>query len=314
MQKISYSILFLVLLGQSSLAQSVTGTVVMEDDHGHKESLIGVNVYWQDGSGGAVSDLEGKFKLDIPTNLPAQLIFSFVGFTNDTVAVERAQDLNLTQEMSSGVDLAAFEIVKAQSATSISVIDPYLNEKITGKELEKAACCNLSESFETNASVDVKFTDAVSGAKQIQMLGLDGVYTQMMFENMSFMRGLSAPYGLTYVPGTWVESMMITKGSGSVVNGYESITGQINVELQKPDASDRAFVNLYTNNKGRAEANVHLSTPLGKKWSTMLFLSGSDMSFSKAAKGHGTFDFGDDNSIIVKDIDVKVDLDLFSED
>jgi outer membrane receptor for ferrienterochelin and colicin len=120
--------------------------------------------------------------------------------------------------------------------------------------------------------VDVAFTDAVSGAKKIQMLGLDGIYTQVLSENMPMLRGLSAAYGLTYIPGTWVENIMVTKGTGSVVNGYESISGQINLEFLKPsEQKKRFFINLYGNHKGRAEANLHFSPKLNDKWSTMMF-------------------------------------------
>src|SRR5690606_4511905 len=146
-----------------------------------------------------------------------------------------------------------------------------LNEK----ELQKAACCNLSESFETEGSVDVMYRDGVTGAKEIQMLGLSGTYTQMLRETIPSLRGLAVGYGLAYIPGTWIESIQISKGAGSVVNGYESMTGQINLELRKPEPDEPSlFLNLYGNHLGRAEANLHLSKRFNEKVGSLLLLHG----------------------------------------
>jgi hypothetical protein len=163
------------------------------------------------------------------------------------------------------------EIVAVQNASEFSFIAPINAEKITQRALLKAACCNLSESFETNPSVDAAVTDAVSGTKKIQLLGLDGVYSQIMFENLPLIRGLSSSYGLTYVPGTWVKSILITKGTGSVVNGYESISGQLNVDLLKPEATDEpVFFNLYANQMGRYEFNAHYTKMFNETFGTTL--------------------------------------------
>ena len=159
---------------------------------------------------------------------------------------------------------------------TIDLINPRHVETIGTDELRKAACCNLSESFETNASVDVNITDAVSGAKKIHMLGLDGVYTQMQWENIPLVRGLSTSYGLTFTPGTWIESIQITKGTGSVLNGYESMAGMINLELKKPHESERLYVNLYGNKFSRGEINVHGAQVINDKWSTMSFIHASN--------------------------------------
>jgi outer membrane receptor protein involved in Fe transport len=148
-------------------------------------------------------------------------------------------------------------------------------EEIGAGELRKAACCNLSESFETNASVDVNVTDAVSGAKKIQMMGLDGVYTQIQFENIPYLRGLESSYGLNSLPGTWINSMQITKGTGNVVNGYESMAGLINIEVKKPQNMNRIFVNAYGSVMGRAELNFDTGFKLNDKWSSAWFVHGS---------------------------------------
>jgi outer membrane receptor for ferrienterochelin and colicin len=146
---------------------------------------------------------------------------------------------------------------------------------VTSKELLKAACCNLAESFETNPSIDVNFSDALTGTKQIKMLGLTSPYLMITEENIPSVRGASQAYGLSFTPGTWVESIQITKGAGSVVNGYESISGQINTELIKPINDVPFFLNAYGSTDSRFELNTHLNTSLSDKWSSSLFLHGN---------------------------------------
>ena len=146
---------------------------------------------------------------------------------------------------------------------------------ITSKELLKAACCNLAESFETNPSIDVNFTDALTGTKQIKMLGLTSPYLMITEENVPSIRGASQTYGLSFTPGTWVESIQITKGAGSVVNGYESISGQINTELIKPISDIPFFLNAYGSTDSRFELNTHFNKKISDKWSSSLFLHGN---------------------------------------
>ncbi|PWA06474.1 TonB-dependent receptor plug domain-containing protein [Flavobacterium psychrotolerans] len=143
---------------------------------------------------------------------------------------------------------------------------------ITSKELLKAACCNLAESFETNPSIDVNFSDALTGTKQIKMLGLTSPYLMITEENIPSVRGASQAYGLSFTPGTWVESIQITKGAGSVVNGYESISGQINTELIKPINDIPFFLNAYGSSDSRFELNTHFNKKISDKWSSSLFL------------------------------------------
>ena len=165
-------------------------------------------------------------------------------------------------------------IRQRQKSTTINMIDPIKKEKIGARELLKAACCNLSESFETTPSVDVAFTDAVTGYKQIQMLGLAGPYTLITRENIPDARGLSAVTGLTFTPGTWIEGMQLSKGTGSVVNGYEGVAGQINVEWKKPfeEKDEKWLFNLYQNSQGRTEGNIVHRMELSDELSTNIFL------------------------------------------
>ena len=166
------------------------------------------------------------------------------------------------------------EILGERSSTAVDYLDPRGIQVMHQKELFKAACCNLSESFETNPSVDVSFTDAITGTRQIEMLGLAGIYSQITTENLPAIRGLSSNLGLSYIPGTWIQSIQVSKGVGSVANGYESITGQINVELQKPESDEEKAVllNMFGNQELRFEGNLHYRQRLSDVWSSMTFL------------------------------------------
>lgn len=174
-------------------------------------------------------------------------------------------------------ELGQVDIIVRNYDYEISLSKTIKVEEIGTGELKKAACCNLAESFESNASVDVVYTDAVSGARTIQMLGLSGLYAPIQIENIPYTRGLAANYGMSFIPGTWLNGIQITKGTGSVVNGFESMSGIINIELLKPENSktEDVFVNLYGSSMGRAEANVHFNKKFQNKWSTLLFLHGN---------------------------------------
>ncbi|HUH26086.1 MAG TPA: TonB-dependent receptor [Flavobacterium sp.] len=148
-------------------------------------------------------------------------------------------------------------------------------QTMNSSELLKAACCNLAESFETNPSIDVNFSDAISGSKQIKMLGLTSPYILIAEENIPSVRGASQAYGLSFTPGTWVESIQVTKGAGSVVNGFESISGQINTELIKPGNDIPFYLNLYGSTDSRFEVNAHYNEKISDKWSSSLFLHGN---------------------------------------
>ena len=231
--------------------------------------LIGANIVVENTTIGTTTDVNGKFKLEVD-KLPVNIKVTYIGFQPKTIRVKNQSFL--TVSLSESVDIQEVTVESRVSTTELSLVNPLQVQKITTKELQKAACCNLSESFETNATVDVTFSDAISGAKQIKMLGLDGVYTQITQENMPLIRGLSSTYGLAYVPGTWIESIQVIKGSGSVINGFESFTGQINVEYFKPDNADKLFWNFYTNSESRLENNLQFTKKAGK-WKSNLFTS-----------------------------------------
>ena len=152
----------------------------------------------------------------------------------------------------------------------IDELDAKSTEVITSKELLKAACCNLSESFTTNASVDIQFQDAVTGAKQIQLLGLAGTYTQIMFENIPTLKGIGNTFGLGYIPGPWMTAISISKGAASVVNGYESVTGQINIDFKKPDDVERYYFNAFQSSGYKTDLNANAAFQLSENVSTIL--------------------------------------------
>ncbi|MDF2437598.1 MAG: hypothetical protein K0Q95_1974 [Bacteroidota bacterium] len=285
-------ILFFVFLSANPvLAQHIMGKVLGSTTSGTTETLPGANVYWQHNMQGSATDSNGDFTIPNSDTLPARIIISMIGYVSDTVLIRENDRMDLRITLKKSVTLKEVKIEARQNPTSYSTIKPINTETLGEKELLKAACCNISESFSTNASVDVAFTDAVSGAKKIQMLGLDGIYTQILSENMPSLRGLSAAYGLNYIPGTWIENIMVTKGTGSVVNGYESISGQINLEFLKPqEQKKRLFLNVYGNHKGRAEVNLHLTPKITDKWSSMLFTHASTNAVKQDMNNDGFLD------------------------
>lgn len=258
----------LPFLAISLHAQQLKGKITSTE----KESLIGAIVQWEGSSTGSATNEEGWFALE-KKDTAANLLIRYVGYKPLSLRVEPSEDTVWIQ-MSGITQLSTVEIAASHKDQFVSTLETRAVETITSRELRKAPCCNLSESFETNGSVDVTYSDGVTGAREIQMLGLRGIYTQMMIENRPALSGLSAPFALEYIPGTWLESIQISKGTGSVVNGYQSITGQINAELVKPFRDKRIFINLYGDATGRGEVNLHLNHKFNPHWSTGLLLHG----------------------------------------
>lgn len=234
-----------------------------------REPIIGAKLKLLGSREGTQTGEDGKFELVLPKQLPDTLVISAVGFAPDTVIVNRS-DRFISLDITLFAEKLLPEIVieMRRKTHAISRLKTLQVEELTSGELRKAACCNLSESFETNASVDVNITDAVSGAKKIQMMGIDGVYTQIQMENIPYLRGLESSFGLNSISGTWIESIQITKGTGNVVNGYESMAGLVNLELKKPTEMERFYANAYANIFGRVEANFNAGHILNERWST----------------------------------------------
>ncbi|MHA7130122.1 TonB-dependent receptor plug domain-containing protein [Algoriphagus namhaensis] len=249
-------------------------------------ALIGVTIKVQDKAFGAITDKDGRFELD---NIYSEdrLIVSYIGYVTDTLTPVFDQEMIITlQESEEAMD----EVLIRGRSEGVVEEAPFLNILITETELQKAACCNLSESFETNASVDVSFADAVTGTKMIQMMGLDGRYTLISREGIPNIRGLNSRQGLTFVPGTWIQSIDVGKGAGSVINGYESMTGQINVELFKPESMDNWYLNAYLNSFGRLELNANKQIQISDKWSSGILFHADQISSEIEGNDDGFMD------------------------
>ncbi|PVW17055.1 TonB-dependent receptor [Marixanthomonas spongiae] len=270
MKKTGITILTFLLSLAAFSQNNVEGEVF---EKGTNASLPGANVYWLNTDVGVVTDFDGKFTIPYRKSYK-KLIVSYVGYEADTLTVTDPSE-KIKATLSAKGSLDEVKLISRRKASSRSYIEAQNVINVSSDELLKAACCNLSESFETNPSIDVNFADAISGTRQIKMLGLTSPYILIAMENIPTVRGAAQAYGLTFTPGTWVESIQITKGTGSVVNGYESIAGQINAELQKPTKDDHLFVNLYGASNQRLELNTHYNTKVTDKWSTGVYLHGN---------------------------------------
>lgn len=242
--------------------------------------LAGANVYWLHTSIGTVTDLDGNFSIPYNNDSKA-LIISYVGFKTDTLTINTIKPFKHYLQPATNLD--EVEVITRRKSTLISYFDSQNLVTMNREELLKSACCNLCESFETNPSIDVNYADALTGTRQIKMLGLTSPYILTAIESVPTVRGAAQIYGLSFIPGTWVESIQITKGTGSVINGFESIAGQINAKLQKPVEDSNVFVNVYGAGNGRFELNTHLNTRVSEKLYTGLFLHGNirDTEFDK---------------------------------
>ncbi len=285
MKKLLFSLMGL-LLSAISIAQ-LKGRVVELDAKKKPSGLPNVIVQVKHGEF-TVTDTSGNFSF-IQAKTGDTLVFSLTGYKTEGVIVK---DISkpITVVLSSGINLNEVEIEYRRSGTDLAYLSAMKIETLTERSLMKAACCNLSESFETNPSIDVNFADAVTGAKQIQMLGLSGQYAQITKENMPYMRGLANGYGLTFIPGTWIKSIQLSKGAGSVVNGYESFTGQINTELHDPATMDKFTFNSYVNQNGRNEYNVEFKQAVTKNFATNWL---AHASFNPLAEDHNKDGFAD---------------------
>lgn len=240
---------------------------VVKDKNG--KALIGANVVWKGSNVGTTTDEKGNFSLEKYSDSKT-IVTSYIGFQNDTTQLNGSDFVEVT--LKDGVTLDNV-VVKASRPGTLKVRRGAVNtDVISSVELGRAACCNLGESFTTNPSVDVNYSDAATGAKQIKLLGLSGTYVQMLTENVPAFRGAAAPFSLGYIPGTWMQSIQVSKGCASVKNGYESITGQINIEYLKPQTEPTFDANFFINNKLKLEANASGNIHIKDHLSTGLFL------------------------------------------
>lgn len=261
----------------------IKGIVLQETNTGKLNPLFNASIYWLGTNTGVFTDSVGVFSIS-PNANSNKLVISYIGYKSDTIDIASNNELKIF--LASKKQLSEITVFSKQKTSYFSPLATIRTEVMTSGELLKAACCNLSESFETNPSVDVSYNDAVTGSKQIQLLGLSGNYTQLTVENLPGPRGLATPLGLNSIAGPWIESIQLTKGVGSVANGFESIAGQINVELKKPETAEQLLANIYVNELGKTDLNINLSKKLSSKWSSGLllhedFLNNSQLDFNK---------------------------------
>ena len=264
---------FILLFPIFILAQTNLKGMIMDQEN-PKDNLgvAGATVNWLNTNIGTITNEKGWFTIPFKKEYK-KLVISYIGYKTDTIIV---RDLTAIHHfIIIDNELKGITIRSKRDAVQKSLFATANTFTVNNDELLKAACCNLAESFETNPSIDVSFSDALTGTRQIQMLGLKSPYLQIMQENIPSIRGAAQAFGLTFTPGTWVESIQITKGAGSVVNGFESISGQINAELVKPFSDNKFFLNTYSSLNGRLELNTHFNRRVSKKWQTGLYIHGN---------------------------------------
>ena len=259
------------------------GIVLEIDNKGSFKPLASATINWLGTAFNTITDSMGVFVIEY-THATDRLVISYAGYQSDTITALPNQDIKII--LAKGKQLKEVKVVATKGSTTVNASSPFRVSTMSKGELFKAACCNLSESFETNPSVDVSYNDAVTGSKQIQLLGLSGIYTQLTVENLPGPRGIATSQGLNSIPGSWIQSIQLMKGTGSVANGFESIAGQINVELKKPQQAEKLFANVYVNDQGKTDLNLNLAQPIGKNWSTALlmhdaFLTNKNVDYNK---------------------------------
>ncbi len=254
-----------------------------------KENLFGANVQWLNSTIGATSNEFGVANLEAIDSLPKYIVISYIGYSDDTILVVNTSALNI--KLSQDVQLNEVKIKAKKQTNFISSIDPHKTEKIGYGEMKKAACCNLSESFQTNASIDVNYSDAVTGAKEIKLLGLSGLYVQNLLESVPFMRGVTTTFGLDNIPAPWMKSISISKGVPSVKNSYEGVTGSMNIEFKSSfNDSTKLFFDMFGNQNGRIETNLIINHRINEKLGSTLMANGAFVPIKQDGNHDGFLD------------------------
>ncbi|MBR2976284.1 MAG: TonB-dependent receptor [Alistipes sp.] len=254
--------------------RTLTGKVI---DAESGQPLIGASLYWKNTTAGASTTLDGTFSIKRVAGFET-LVVDYLGYDIAEMLIEDKHQNNITIELRpSAVGIDEVVVEGQQRGNYAKTGGIMRQEQISFAGLCKMACCSLAESFENSASVTVGYSDAISGARQIKMLGLAGTYTQILDENPPIMQGAGAAYGLSYTPGMWLNSIQVSKGVASVTAGHEAITGQINLEHRKPTDDERLFLNLYFDSELRPEINISSAIPLtkDKSLSTVIMAHGS---------------------------------------
>ena len=285
-----YICLALFMLPLSIFAQTMLQGKISLKDATDTFTETGVSIYWEDTTRGTTTDANGHFKLLYKPELK-KLVVSYVGFKTKVLTItDPMKFVNaILQEDTNQLEAVEVTVAKRKPTERLQLSTAGM-VNINSGELLKAACCNLSDSFETSSNTEVAVADAVTGTKQIKMLGLASPYLSLTQENVPSIRGASQVYGLTFIPGSWVDNIQLIKGAGSVINGYESIAGQINTELVKPILDTPIYLNVYGSEDGRFELNNHLNTKVTDHWYTGLYIHGNARNMQMDNNGDGFMD------------------------
>ncbi len=252
-------------------AQQFSGVVIAEEQ-GNSTPLMGATVQWMNGSTGTSTDSKGNFQIAYPRD--SLLIVNFLGYQSDTFRIPSLPKLDTIVLYPTNLNLSNVEISSSRRSNYISSVKTIKTEVISEKELTKAACCDLAGCFETEATVEAQTTNVLTNARELRILGLSGVYNQLLFNGLPIFQGLSFTYGISGYPGTLLKNIFIAKGANSVLQGFDGWAGQINVIPKNPEDAENLLINGYINNFGEKHLNANIRIPLGKKkrWNSLLTL------------------------------------------
>ena len=272
MRNLFINILFIFFIfifsNEVSYSQNLTG-IVNSDLNNKLEPVEGAVVKWINTKTGTAADEKGRFELTSENIKDKRIVVSNIGYKSDTINVSGKLYIEIILIPNSTTE--TIDVEDEENSTYISD-DLAKTEVITSQELVKDACCDLSGCFGKNSSVEVAVTDIITDSKELKILGLEGVYTQILIDNMPMMNGLNVKYGVSSIPGTMIDKITISKGSNSVIQGYESISGIMNVLLKDYDNADRVLVNGFVNSMLEKQVNLNLSDNLNKNINTIFTL------------------------------------------
>ena len=249
LRQVKFILLLLPFLIHSQ--EYITGKVTDENN----TPLINTSVYWINTNIGTITKNQGLFKIKNIDTIEKKLIISFTGYQNDTILINDIYDLGAIS-LKPLNSLKTIELKENKTGTYIDKNNAIKTEIITKEELTKAACCELAGCFETQLSVESKTTNIITNTKELSILGLSGTYNQILLDGLPIVNGATYTYGVSAIPGTLIENIYISQGLSSVLQGPESISGQINIQLKEHQESEKFFINLYTNSFNAKQINI----------------------------------------------------------
>src|SRR6185312_6860912 len=242
-----------ILLPVFGIAQTLNGKVKNEKN----QPVVGASVYWLDTALVANTDTKGDFQIQVPQKAVKKLAVTMTGYAADTVTI--TNETSVTVTLRSTQELKAVTVQGSKPGQYISSISPAKIEVITTTELKKGACCDMAGCFNTNASVQTVTTNIVTNAKELRILGLNGVYNQVLIDGFPMIQGLTFTYGVSSIPGPLIETIYISKGANSVLQGWESMSGEINVLTKDPASADKFYFNAYMNSFLEKQFNAYFT-------------------------------------------------------